>query len=113
MVPLDRGAGRHPRLRRLPPTSRRRSLSQGIGEGRRPRRKRAVESKALAMRRRDFIAGLAGTATLQLAALAQDRKPVVGLLSPQSAGPAANRIAGFLKGLAEQGYVDGDRKSVV
>jgi len=64
------------------------------------------------MRRRAFIAGLAGTATLQLAALAQDRKPVVGLLSPQSAGPAANRIAGFLKGLAEQGYVDGQTVTV-
>ncbi len=40
-------------------------------------------------------------------ARAQQPIPVVGVLSSQAAAPAANRVAGFLKGLSEEDYVDG------
>jgi len=61
------------------------------------------------MRRRTFIAGLAGAAAWPLAARAQQTGlPVVGVLSPQSPGPiVATRIAGFLEGLSELQYVEG------
>ena len=59
------------------------------------------------MRRRKFIAGLAAAAAFPLAARAQQASvPVVGFLGPQSAGPiTANRVAGFLRGLAELKYI--------
>jgi putative ABC transport system substrate-binding protein len=55
------------------------------------------------MKRRTFMAGLAGAAAFPLAARAQQPgMPVVGLLSPQSPGSlTATRIAGFLQGLSE------------
>src|SRR3954454_13780820 len=61
------------------------------------------------MRRRTFIAGLAGAAAWPLAARAQQTGlPVVGVLSPQSPGPAmASRIAGLLQGLSELQYAPG------
>jgi len=61
------------------------------------------------VKRRDFIAGLGGAAAWPLAARAQQTTiPVVGVLSPQSAGPTtASRVAGFLEGLAEAQYVAG------
>ena len=66
------------------------------------------------MRRRTFIAGLAGVATFPLAAHAQQTSmPVVGVLSPQSAGSmTASRMAGFLQGLSEQQYVPGQNVAV-
>ncbi len=58
------------------------------------------------MRRRTFIAALAGAAAFPLAVRAQTGLPVVGLLSPQSPGPmTAKRVAGFLQGLSELQYV--------
>jgi putative ABC transport system substrate-binding protein len=65
------------------------------------------------MRRREFIALLGGAATAwPVVAHAQDRMPVVGLLSSQAADPAATRIAGFLKGLSEAGYADGQNVTI-
>jgi len=66
------------------------------------------------MRRRKFIAGLAGAVAFPLAARAQQTSvPVVGLLSSQSAGPATkSRIAGFLQGLSEQQYVAGQNVAI-
>jgi putative ABC transport system substrate-binding protein len=66
------------------------------------------------MRRRKFIAGLAGAAAFALAAGAQQSGvPVVGVLSPQSSGPTtANRIAGFLQGLSESGFVEGQNVAI-
>ena len=62
----------------------------------------------MGMRRRTFIAGLAGTAAWPLAARAQQTGlPVIGVLSPQSPGPmVASRIAGLLQGLSELQYVE-------
>ena len=64
------------------------------------------------MRRRDFIAGVGGALGLPFGTRAQDKKPVIGVLSSQAAGPAANRMAGFLKGLAEQDYVGGQNVTI-
>ncbi len=60
------------------------------------------------MRRREFIAGLAGAAAWPLAARAQQpATPVIGLLSPQSAeDDYKNRTVPFLQGLKETGYVE-------
>jgi putative tryptophan/tyrosine transport system substrate-binding protein len=59
------------------------------------------------MKRREFIAGLAGVALYPLGVRAQQPDmPVVGFLSPDSSGPAtAALIAGFTRGLAELNYV--------
>jgi putative ABC transport system substrate-binding protein len=60
------------------------------------------------MRRREFI-GLVGAAAAWpvMVRAQQTGLPVVGVLSPQSPGSAAGRVAGFLKGLSESNYVDG------
>ena len=61
------------------------------------------------MRRREFLGLISGTAAWPLAARAQQTgMPVIGVLSPQSAGPTtASRIAGFLQGLSETQYMAG------
>jgi putative ABC transport system substrate-binding protein len=67
--------------------------------------------KAGTMRRRDFITVVGGTvAAWPLLARAQQKTMVViGLLSPQSPGPAMDsRIGAFVKGLAEFHYVVGE-----
>ena len=59
------------------------------------------------MRRRAFIAVLAGTATWPLAARAQHPvMPVIGFLHPSS--PAAFDVNGFRRGLVETGYIEGN-----
>ena len=59
------------------------------------------------MRRRQFIAGVAGSVAFPLAGRALPANvPVVGVLSFNSAGPMmASRIDGFLRGLSELHYV--------
>src|SRR3954451_14305456 len=59
------------------------------------------------MRRRQFIAGVAGAVAFPLAGRAQPATvPVVGVLSLNSSGPMmATRIEGFLRGLSELQYV--------
>jgi ABC-type uncharacterized transport system substrate-binding protein len=63
-----------------------------------------------AMRRREFITLLGGAAAVPLlqsfTALAQ-QQPVVGLLHSASQAAFARYLATFRKGLAEQGYVEG------
>jgi putative tryptophan/tyrosine transport system substrate-binding protein len=58
------------------------------------------------MRRREFIAGVAGSVAFPLAGRAlPSNVPVVGVLSFNSAGPMmASRIDGFLRGLSELRY---------
>jgi putative ABC transport system substrate-binding protein len=59
--------------------------------------------------RRDFITLLGGASAWPLAARAQQRLPVIGLLSSISAD--GHPLAAFHRGLAEQGYVE--NRSVV
>jgi putative ABC transport system substrate-binding protein len=66
------------------------------------------------MRRRTFIAGLAGAAAFPFAARAQQTAlPVVGVLSPESEGPVTtSRMAGLLQGLSERQYVVGQNVAI-
>ena len=64
------------------------------------------------MRRREFIAGLGGTAVWPVVARAQQRTtiPRIGVLSPsRSEDSIPNRVIlnGFMAGLRELGYVEG------
>ena len=65
--------------------------------------------KGPTMRRREFIAGLAGAAALPLTARAQQPKvPVVGLLGGASfEGPYTAAVAAIRQGLQETGLVEG------
>jgi hypothetical protein len=66
------------------------------------------------MRRREFIAGVAGAAAWPLAARAQQAAmPVIGFLSAQSAeDDYKNRTVPFLRGLKETGFVEGQNVAI-
>jgi putative ABC transport system substrate-binding protein len=66
------------------------------------------------MRRREFIAGIAGAAAWPVAARAQrPAMPVIGYLSIESADDEyKNFIVPFLQGLKETGYVEGQNVAV-
>ena len=61
------------------------------------------------MRRREFIAGLGSAAAWPMAAHAEPQftKPVIGFLGGSSAAAIPRLTAGFKRGLAEMGYIDG------
>src|SRR5215469_7656298 len=66
------------------------------------------------MRRRDFIMLLGGATAWPLAARAQKKKPVIGILaaaSPDNAG-AQRMLAAFREGLGESGYVEGQNIAI-
>jgi putative ABC transport system substrate-binding protein len=63
------------------------------------------------MQRRKFIALLGGAALMPLAARAQTM-PVIGFLHSGAPGPNADRLAGFRKGLANAGFVEGQNVAI-
>jgi putative tryptophan/tyrosine transport system substrate-binding protein len=65
------------------------------------------------MRRRDFIAGLGGTAMTPMAVRAQRAAlPVIGFINGGAADASARYVAAFRKGLGEAGYVEGQNVTV-
>jgi putative ABC transport system substrate-binding protein len=60
------------------------------------------------MKRRVFIAGMAGAAAMPFGARAQQpAMPVIGFLSSETPGVMTARLAAYRKGLAETGYIEG------
>ena len=63
------------------------------------------------IRRREFVAGLAGAAAWPLAARAQrPEMPVIGLL--QLGAPSSWDFTGFRQGLKDTGYVEGQNLAI-
>ena len=62
------------------------------------------------MRRRAFIAGLAGAVAMPRAAHTQERVPVIGYFD--SSAIESSRVAGFRRGLGEAGFVEGQNVAV-
>ena len=65
------------------------------------------------MRRREFVAGLAGAVAAWLVARAQQPAlPVIGFVNTGSAEASAGYVAAFRKGLGETGYVEGQNVKI-
>jgi putative ABC transport system substrate-binding protein len=64
------------------------------------------------MRRREFIAGLSGTAVMPFAAPAQQGVPVVGFVRSTTAKGFRHLEAGLRQGLGEAGFVEGRNVAV-
>src|SRR5215831_12149602 len=64
------------------------------------------------MRRRDFIAGLAGAAVWPPAALAQQPPPAIGYLSSLTQAFSVRLDVGLRRGLSDMGYVEGQNISI-
>jgi putative ABC transport system substrate-binding protein len=66
------------------------------------------------MQRRDFVVLLGGTAALWpiMARAQQPAPPVIGLIRDGSASASVRFVAGFRKGLKENGYIEGQNVTV-
>ena len=68
-----------------------------------------------AMRRRDFVRAIVGSATAwPLTARAQQPAiPVIGYLDSRSPEAVQNRLRGFHQGLKEAGYIEGENVTIL
>ena len=65
------------------------------------------------MRRREFVAAIAGAWALPRAAHAQQRTlPTVGFIDSRSAKSTGNRLRGLRRGLEESGYREGETVAI-
>jgi putative ABC transport system substrate-binding protein len=64
------------------------------------------------MRRREFITGLGGALALPFVARAQKAMPRIGFLHSGTSEQNANRLRGFLNGLSDAGFVDGQNVAI-
>lgn len=64
------------------------------------------------MKRREFIAAMAGTAALPTVAQAQARGPVLGFVDPRSPEEMGDRLRAFRQGLKDSGYVEGENLAI-
>jgi putative tryptophan/tyrosine transport system substrate-binding protein len=64
------------------------------------------------VRRREFIAGIAGAVTYPLLARAQKAAPVIGFLHHESRSATDGLVRAFLQGLSQSGFVAGRDVSV-
>src|SRR5262245_44087099 len=65
------------------------------------------------MRRREFISFVAGATVWPLAARAQQATlPIIGFINGASAKPYAPNVNGFLQGLKETGYIEGQNVTI-
>ncbi len=64
------------------------------------------------MKRRDLIGAVGGVAAWPFSARAQKAMPTIGFLHSGSAAQNARRLEGFLKGLADAGFVDGQNVAI-
>src|SRR5262245_57809472 len=65
------------------------------------------------MRRRDFITLIGGAAVWPVGAPAQQAAmPVIGFLSTRSPNESAHQLVAFHRGLAENGYVEGQNVTI-
>src|SRR6516162_1537808 len=73
-----------------------------------------VPALGRAMRRRDFIQGIVGSAAAWplVAHAQQPALPVIGFLHSTSAGPNVGTVSAFREGLKQAGYVDGQNIAI-
>ena len=67
----------------------------------------AVEPRGEAMRRRDFITLVGGSAVWPIVARAQPAMPVIGYLGSETSDRYATRLTAFRQGLGAMGFDEG------
>jgi putative ABC transport system substrate-binding protein len=65
------------------------------------------------MRRREFITLIASVAVFPLSVHAQQTMPVIGMLNSGPVQPRRDQIEGFLRGLKDTGFVEGQNVSIL